>query len=166
MHALFFLSQVTVEKGSRVVVTVDEAYKEKGSKELIFSDYKALPTTLRKGMKIYVDDGLLQLDVEDIKADAVICRAANTALLGSKKGMNLPGAIVTLPAVSQKDKEDLEWGAKNHVDFVFASFIRKASQVNDVRAALGPDGKHIKIISKIENQEGLDNIDEILQVRV
>jgi len=155
---------VVVEAGSRVVVTCDEKYKELGRKDLIYCDYAALPDTVSPKMQIYVDDGLLCLDVEECKSDHIVCRAANTAPLGSKKGMNLPGAIVQLPAVSEKDRSDLEWGAEQGVDFVFASFIRRASQVHDVRKALGTKGKNVKIISKIENQEGLDNINEILEV--
>mmetsp|Transcript_10783 Transcript_10783/g.33020 ORF Transcript_10783/g.33020 Transcript_10783/m.33020 type:complete len:500 (+) Transcript_10783:142-1641(+) len=155
---------VIIQSGSRVIVTGDDAYSEKSRSDLIYCDYKALPQTVKTGMKIYVDDGLLCLDVEEVKKDHVICRAANTAPLGNKKGMNLPGAIVKLPAVSEKDRADLEWGAQNNIDFVFASFIRRASQVQDVRKALGSKGKNVKIISKIENQEGLDNIGEILEV--
>merc|ERR1711907_652576 len=80
-------------------------------------------------MSVFVDDGLLNLEVTACGADSVTCKAVNTAAIGGKKGINLPGAIVTLPAVSEKDKADLEFGAKMGVDFVFASFIRKASQV-------------------------------------
>jgi pyruvate kinase len=85
--------------------------------------------------------------------------------LGEKKNMNLPGAVLDLPTLTEKDKQDLiEFGIKQNVDFIAASFVRKASDVEFIRYILGPQGAHIKIISKIENQEGLENFDEILAV--
>jgi len=88
----------------------------------------------------------------------------NSAKIGEKKGVNLPGSIVDLPAMTQRDIDDLKFGVKNGVDFIAASFTRKASDVLDMRKVLGEEGKNIKIISKIENQEGLDNFDAILAV--
>lgn len=90
-------------------------------------------------------------------------RCENGVKLGERKNMNLPGAIVDLPTLTEKDEEDLvEFGLKQNVDFVAASFVRKASDVEYIRDVLGPKGTHIKIISKIENGEGLENYDEIL----
>ena len=154
---------VVIEAGSEVVLSCDKADFDQGTAAKLFVDYPELPKVLKPGMSVFVDDGLLNLEVTACGADSVTCKAVNTAAIGGKKGINLPGAIVTLPAVSEKDKADLEFGAKMGVDFVFASFIRKASQVQEVRDCLGPAGSDIQVISKIENQEGIDNFDSILE---
>jgi len=90
-------------------------------------------------------------------------RAVNSGTISSRKGVNLPKTPVDLPALSEKDKKDLKWGVKNGVDMIFASFIRRAQDVIDIREVLGPDGASIKIIVKIENEQGVQNFDEILR---
>jgi pyruvate kinase len=101
----------------------------------------------------------LQIDGPNVKV-----RALNNGTLSSRKGVNLPKTDVDLPALSDKDKKDLLFGVKNGVDMIFASFIRRAQDVKDIREVLGPDGASIKIIVKIENEQGVENFDEILEV--
>ena len=133
------------------------------------------------GKLIYVDDGerevvtfygssllsyagilsLLVLSIVD--HSSVRVRAINNGTLSSRKGVNLPKTPVDLPALSEKDKRDLQFGVKNGVDMIFASFIRRAQDVRDIREVLGPDGASIKIIVKIENEQGVANFDEILK---
>ena len=147
-----------------MTLSTNPEYESKGNYETIYVDYKKLPTTMKVGNTIYVDDGLISLEVVELGEDFVKTKVINAGKLGSRKGVNLPEVNVELPALSAKDKKDLEFGVKNNVDMIFASFIRKPSDVEEVREALGPNGKHIKIISKIENHEGVQNFDKILEV--
>ena len=114
------------------------------------------------GKLIYVDDGILSLLVLSIDGNSVKVRAINNGTLCSRKGVNLPKTPVDLPALSEKDKKDLLFGVKNGVDMIFASFIRRAQDVKDIREVIGTEGANIKIIVKIENEQGLENFDEIL----
>uniref|UniRef100_A0A0A9WE97 Pyruvate kinase n=1 Tax=Lygus hesperus TaxID=30085 RepID=A0A0A9WE97_LYGHE len=114
---------------------------------------------------IYIDDGLLKLQVEDINlnSQSVTTIIQNDAVISSQKGVNLPGTAVDLPSLSEKDKKDLRWGVAHHVDFIFASFIRSGEAIREIREQLGAAANRIQIISKIENQQGIENIDSIIQ---
>ncbi|UNI24814.1 Pyruvate kinase [Purpureocillium takamizusanense] len=128
-----------------------------------YVDYKNITKVIQPGRIIYVDDGVLAFDVLAIKDEKTIeVRARNNGFISSRKGVNLPNTDVDLPALSEKDKADLKFGVKNNVDMVFASFIRRAQDIKDIRAVLGEEGKQIQIIAKIENRQGLNNFKEIL----
>jgi len=107
--------------------------------------------------------GILSLLVLSIDGTNVHVRAVNNGNISSRKGVNLPKTDVDLPALSEKDKADLRFGAQNGVDMIFASFIRRGEDVKQIREVLGPDGAYIKIIVKIENEQGVSNFDEILK---
>lgn len=129
-----------------------------------YVDYKNITKVIQPGRVIYVDDGVLAFDVLSIKDDKTVeVRARNNGFISSRKGVNLPNTDVDLPALSEKDKADLRFGVKNGVDMVFASFIRRAQDIKDIRDVLGPEGKQIQIIAKIENRQGLNNFAEILE---
>ena len=153
---------VLLEAGQTFTLSTDQSIS--GANSRVAVTYPELPNDLAIGNTVLLDDGLIQLTVTEITGGDVICRVENTGELGNKKGVNLPGVSVKLPALSEKDKSDIVWGCGQDVDFIAASFIRKASDVEEIRALLiANGGANIKIISKIENQEGVDNFDAILE---
>ena len=152
---------VLLQAGQTFTLTTDQSVV--GDNSRVAVTYENFANDLAPGNTVLLDDGLIQLTVTAIEGNEVICRIENTGELGNKKGVNLPGVSVQLPALSEKDKADIAWGASQDIDFVAASFIRKASDVEEIRAVLNAHGgDNVHIISKIENQEGVDNFDEIL----
>ncbi|KAK4139698.1 pyruvate kinase [Dichotomopilus funicola] len=134
-----------------------------GSYDVRYVDYKNITKVIEPGRIIYVDDGVLAFDVlEIVDAQNIKARARNNGFISSRKGVNLPNTDVDLPALSEKDKNDLRFGVKNNVDMIFASFIRRGQDIKDIREILGEQGRHIQIIAKIENRQGLNNFPEIL----
>ncbi|KAI4896887.1 hypothetical protein NFI96_031586 [Prochilodus magdalenae] len=157
-------AEVKLERGALVRVVTGEAERDKTDGTQVWVDYPSLPSVVQVGSRIYIDDGLIALKVLETGEGWVNTRVENGGILCSRKGVNLPGAeLVNLPAVSERDQADLQFGVEQGVDMVFASFIRCAEDVRAVRHALGPDGKDIKIISKVESRQGVLNFDEILK---
>eukprot|EP00095_Tigriopus_kingsejongensis_P003943 snap_masked-scaffold473_size162088-processed-gene-0.20 protein:Tk03943 transcript:snap_masked-scaffold473_size162088-processed-gene-0.20-mRNA-1 annotation:"hypothetical protein DAPPUDRAFT_334106" len=154
--------ELALETGAKIRITTDEANYEKCTADLLYVDYKNITKALGVGKHIYIDDGLISVVVKEVGDDFLIGEIENGGNLGSRKGCNLPGTDCDLPAISAKDKEDLMFGIEKGVDMVFASFIRDAAGVRDIRKILGEKGKNILIIPKIENQQGVNNIDEII----
>lgn len=127
--------------------------------------YPHLARDVKPGSRILIDDGLVELEVEAVQGGDIHCRVLNSGSVKSNKGINLPGVRTNLPAVTDKDREDLLFGIENDVDFVAASFVRKAADVLEIREFLDQNGGgEIQIIAKIENQEGVENLEEILEV--
>jgi len=152
-----------IKAGHELIISTDPKYSEACSDQVMYVDYPNLPKVTAPGKLIYVDDGILSLLVLSIDGTSVRVRTLNDGNISSRKGVNLPKTEVDLPALSEKDKKDLQFGVKNGVDMIFASFIRRAQDVRDIRTVLGPDGVSIKIIVKIENEQGVLNFDEILK---
>ncbi|GEQ02735.1 MULTISPECIES: pyruvate kinase [Staphylococcus] len=155
---------IELEKGTEVIVSMTEV---EGTPEKFSVTYDNLINDVQEGSYILLDDGLIELQVKQIdKANGeVVCDVLNTGELKNKKGVNLPGVKVSLPGITDKDAEDIKFGISENIDFIAASFVRRPSDVLDIRKLL-EDGKNtnISIIPKIENQEGIDNIKEILEV--
>jgi len=138
-------------------------YSFKGDSTCIACSYQKLPTSVKPGTQIFVADGTLVLEVKSCGADHIVTKVLNDFLLGQKKNMNLPGVKVDLPVLGDKDINDVQnFGIPHGVDFIAASFVQSAADVRFIREKLGPRGKGIQIISKIENEAGLLNFDEIL----
>ena len=136
-----------------------------GNKDRVAVTYAGFAKDLKVGNTVLVDDGLIGMEVTAVTDSEVICKVLNNGALGENKGVNLPNVKTQLPALSEKDKKDLVFGCEQGVDFIAASFIRKKEDVLTMREHLNAHGgQNIQIISKIENQEGLDNFDEILEV--
>lgn len=134
-----------------------------GDETRVAVTYEGLTSDLKAGDTVLVDDGLLEFTVKEVVGNEVRCVAENNGDLGENKGVNLPNVAVNLPALSEKDINDLKFGCEQGIDYVAASFIRKADDVRAVRRVLDENGgQNVQIISKIENQEGVDNFEEIL----
>lgn len=136
-----------------------------GNKDIVSVSYEGLPNDVEKGSIISVDDGLIQLEVMEIKDGTdIVCRVQNNGVISNNKGVNLPGRVTNLPAITPKDVDDIKFGIENGIDMIAASFIRKKEDIYDIRKVLEDHGgEDILILSKIESQEGVDNIDEIIE---
>jgi len=162
---------VKLENGNDVLLTAGQEFTLStdqtivGDNTIVAVTYENLTKDLVVGNTVLLDDGLIEMRVKSITDTNVVCTVMNTGELGENKGVNLPGVKVQLPALSKKDKGDLVFGCEQNVDFIAASFIRKKEDVLEIRELLKANGgEKIQIISKIENQEGVDNFDEILAV--
>lgn len=154
--------KLTLTKGDELEMGIDTS--RLCTQQYISCSYQSLPRSVKRGGKILLADGSVVLEVLECSTNSVRVRVLNSATIGERKNVNLPGAIIDLPSVGPKDISDLtDFVVPNGIDFVAASFTRTASDIRRYREVLGEAGKHVKIIAKIENQEGLANFDEILQ---
>lgn len=149
--------------GQKITITTDSSFV--GNRDKISVTYANLAKDLKVGDTVLLDDGLIALKVLATTDTEVSCEVLNNGLLGEKKGVNLPNTHITMPFLSEHDKNDILFGIKRNVDFIAASFTRNRQDVLDIRNFLNENGgQEIKIIAKIENQEGLDNFEDILGV--
>lgn len=158
---VFKNGSVFLEVGQRTVLTVDEIEGDAGR---IPVNYEKLPETVRPGDTVLIDDGMIGLKVLEVQERDVVCEVTNGGELRNRKGINIPGLDLDLPAVTEQDRRDIAFGIAEKVDFIAASFIRRAADVLELRKILEASNAQIDIIAKIENQQGVENIDEILNV--
>lgn len=154
---------IEIEQGDIFTLTTRDIL---GDQNIVSISYKGLPGDVNVGGRILIDDGLVELNVlEIIDGTDIKCIAVNNGTLKNHKGVNVPNVPINLPAVTEKDISDIIFGIQNGIDFIAISFVRTSSDVNVIRRILEDNGgQHIDLISKIESQQGVDNIDEILQV--
>ena len=158
----FDVPEVLLEEGQTFTITMKDVM---GDKERCTVSYKGLANDVKPGDTILIDDGLVGLTVKEVNNDDIVCEVQNSGIVKNHKGVNVPGVKVNLPAITEKDRSDIEFGIEQGIDFIAASFVRKVSDVLAIREILEENNAdHIKIISKIENQEGVENLDEIIEV--
>lgn len=154
-------SPVKLESGQRFVLTGRDV---EGSREEVQVSYAQLPAEVQAGTTILLSDGLISLTVEETTATDIVCRVMNGGELGERKGINVPGVRINMPFMSDKDRDDILFGIEMEVDFIAASFVRSADDVLEIRRILEQQGADIDIIAKIESQEGVNNLETIIQV--
>lgn len=153
--------KVTLQEGNTFVLTMEDIV---GDDTKVSLSYKGLAEDVQQGTVILIDDGLIGLKVVDKKGKDIVCEIVNGGELGERKGVNVPDVPVRLPAITEKDKEDIKFGAEQDVDFIAASFVRNAECILEIKAYLKSIGApFIPIIAKVENSEGISNIDEIIR---
>ena len=156
----FDTKSISLEAGDTFTLTTRE---EVGDQTHVSVSYPKLHQEVAPGQEILIDDGLVAIRVDEIRGEDIVCTVENGGTLSANKSINIPGVHIHLPALTEKDVADIRFGVENDFDFIAASFVRQASDVEAVRQVLQDcGGESVKIIAKIENQEGVDNIDEIL----
>lgn len=152
--------KVTLTTGEDIILSTEKCI---GNKDKIYINYAGLKDDVKEGNTILIDDGLIGLTVTSVSGADIHCHIVNGGELGEKKGVNVPNVPIRLPGLTDKDIDDIKFGLEVGFDFVAASFIRNAETINQIRSLIDEAGSHMKIIAKIESQEGLDNFDEILK---
>ncbi|MDK2809009.1 MAG: pyruvate kinase [Clostridiales bacterium] len=157
----FTEGKINLTQGQKFVLTTREI---DGNEHEVSITYKELPQDVSEGSRILIDDGLVELIVERVENTDIICKVQNDGVISNRKGVNVPGTKLTMEFISEKDKQDILFGIKNGFDFIAASFTRTAKDVQDVRKLLKENGgDSIQIIAKIENMQGVENINEIIE---
>ena len=151
---------INLAQGQSFTLTTDDV---PGDEHQVSVTYENLHNEVGPGCRILVDDGLIELRVQKVEGHAIHCEVENGGPLSSNKSINIPDVHILLPSLTDKDREDLKFAVENEFDFIAASFVRKASDVEDIRAELHKHGgDNIRIIAKIENREGVENLDAII----
>ena len=152
---------VELAEGADFILTTDEV---EGTAQRVSVTYEHLHAELSEGCRILIDDGLIELQVKELRGHDILCTVVTGGQLSNNKSINIPDTAISLPALTERDKADLKFAVENDFDFIAASFVRRASDVEEIRALLDSYGGHgVGIIAKIENREGVDNLEEILK---
>lgn len=155
--------EINLVQGEKIILSYDEKPFE-GTSEKIFVNYPLLAQEVTPGQSIFIDDGALNLEVQEIKNNDVICKIIVGGSLRNTKGINLPGADITLPALSEKDKQDIAWGIQHGMEYLAVSFVKSRADIVEVRRLIQSYGGNMKILAKIETRQAVDNIEEIVDV--
>ncbi len=152
--------KVELVTGKDIILTCDDCV---GNAERVSVSYKNLCNEVKPGTIILVDDGLMELEVKEVNGADILCRINNGGMLSERKGCNIPGVSIGLPAVTEQDIDDIVWGIANGFDMIAASFIRNAEAVKEIKTLVKSQGSSVPVYSKIECAEALDNIDDIIR---
>lgn len=154
--------KVTLEEGQLFTLTSEDV---EGTKDIVSVTYNRLYEDLEVGMRVLIDDGLIEMKVEKVDKSNIVCRVINGGVVSDHKGVNVPDVDLSMPYISDKDREDILFGIEQDVDFIAASFVQKKEDIIQLRKLLQKNGgESIRIISKIENAQGVANIDDIIEV--
>lgn len=154
--------KAVLEEGQLFTLTADDV---EGTRDIVSVTYDRLYEDLEAGMRVLIDDGLIEMKVEQVDQKNIVCRVLNGGTVSDHKGVNIPDADLSMPYISEKDREDILFGISQDVDFIAASFVQKEDDIIQLRKLLEKNGgADIKIISKIENKQGVNNIDDIIAV--
>jgi len=148
-----------LKRGDIFTITTDEV---SGTKERVGTTYKGLPGDCRAGDRILIDDGKVTVEVVEVKGNDVVTKCIEPGFVSNNKGINLPGVAVSVPALSEKDRDDLRWGLRAGADFIALSFVRNAADIKDVHAIMDEEGIRRPVIAKIEKPQAVDNLEEIV----
>jgi pyruvate kinase len=151
---------VALETGGQVTITTREV---EGTSEVISTTFKALPQEVKAGSRILLCDGKIELRVRDVAGQDIHCDVINGGTLGEQQGINLPGAALSIPALTEKDRKDLEFGLKHDVDAIALSFVRSAADVLEAKKIIASHKKDVPVIAKLEKPQALDQLAEILE---
>ena len=146
-------------RGDIFTITTDEV---PGTKERVGTTYKGLPGDCKPGDRILIDDGKVTVEVIEVKGNDVVTKCIEPGAVSNNKGINLPGVAVSVPALSEKDREDLRWGLRAGADFIALSFVRNAADIDDVHKIMDEEGIRRPVIAKIEKPQAVDNLEEIV----
>ncbi|WP_310603930.1 pyruvate kinase [Anaerosporobacter sp.] len=153
--------KVQLEEGQDFLLTTEDIIGDVSKASI---SYENLPKDVKEGDTILIDDGLIGLSVQKVEGKEIFCKVTNGGTLGSRKGVNIPGVSIKLPGITEKDRGDILFAVEQGLDFIAASFVRNGDAIREIRKVLTDAGSDIAIVAKIENEEGIQNIDEIIEL--